>query len=129
MGSSDLLVIAGAAAGIAWVNWYFFLANRGEAAMATSKQGVQEVDVVVKGGYSPGAVRVRQGVPVRLVFDRQETSGCSEEVVIPELGLRQFLPAFEQTAVEFTPQQAGTLEYTCGMGMLRGRIHVEAGEA
>ncbi len=47
MGSSDLLVIAGAAAGIAWVNWYFFLANRGEAAMATSQQGIQQVDVVV----------------------------------------------------------------------------------
>jgi plastocyanin domain-containing protein len=64
-------------------------------------------------------------VPVRLVFDRQETSGCSEEVVIPEFGVRRFLPAFKKTTVELTPEQAGSYDFTCGMGMLRGKLIVD----
>ena len=63
---------------------------------------------------------------MRLVFERQETSGCSEEVVIPEFGVRKFLPAHKETVVEIQPQKAGSYEFTCGMGMLRGRLIVEA---
>jgi plastocyanin domain-containing protein len=76
----------------------------------------------VQGGYTPAEVRVRAGRPVRLTFDRQETSGCSEEVVFPDFGVRRFLPAHARTVVEVTPPAAGTYEFTCGMGMLRGRI-------
>jgi plastocyanin domain-containing protein len=121
----ELLVVAGGLAALVWVNAYFFL-SRGEAAAASAGAGgVQEVTVVVRGGYSPAAVRVRTGSPVRLVFDRQETSGCSEEVVIPDYGIRRFLPAHEKTVVELDPGPAGSHEFTCGMGMLRGRIEVE----
>ena len=62
---------------------------------------------------------------MRLTFDRQETSGCSEEVVLGDFGIRKFLPAHQQTAVEFTPEKTGTYEFTCGMSMLRGKIVVE----
>ncbi|HEX7242044.1 MAG TPA: cupredoxin domain-containing protein, partial [Longimicrobiaceae bacterium] len=75
--------------------------------------------------YEPARVRVRKGVPVRLVFDRQESSGCSEEVVIPEFGIRRVLPAFRKTTVELTPERAGSYDFTCGMGMLRGRLIVD----
>ena len=60
--------------------------------------------------------------PRGLVFDRQETSGCSEEVVFGDFGIRRFLPAHRRTAVEVTPAEPGTYEFTCGMGMLRGRL-------
>jgi plastocyanin domain-containing protein len=63
---------------------------------------------------------------VRLVFDRRETSGCSEEVVFADFGIRRFLPAYQQTPVEVTPPTPGTYEFTCGMGMLRGRLIAEA---
>jgi serine/threonine protein kinase len=45
--------------------------------------------------------------------------------VIPDFGIRRFLPPFEKTAVEVTPVTAGTFEFTCGMGMLRGKLIVE----
>jgi plastocyanin domain-containing protein len=125
MSATDWLVVMGGLAAIAWVNWYFFLAGRSVATAAASAGGTQEVTIGVRGGYEPSQVRVRAGAPVRLVFDRQETSGCSEEVVIPDFGIRRFLPAFTQTAVEINPQQAGSYEFTCGMGMLRGRLIVE----
>ena len=62
---------------------------------------------------------------VRLLFDRQDDGGCSEEVMLPDFGIKKFLPAFEQTAIEFTPEQSGLYEFTCGMSMLRGKLIVE----
>ncbi|MBA2670053.1 MAG: cupredoxin domain-containing protein [Gemmatimonadetes bacterium] len=125
MEMTDLLIVLGGAAAIAWVNWYFLLANRPAARAAAAGDGVQEVRIRVAGGYSPSHVRVRRGAVVRLLFDRQETSGCSEEVVLPDFGIRKFLPAHRETAVEFTPEREGDFEFMCGMSMIRGRITVE----
>jgi plastocyanin domain-containing protein len=121
----DWIVILAGIAAIAWVNWYFFLARRPAATATTGAGGTQEVTITVQGGYAPAEVKVKRGTPVRLVFDRQETSSCSEEVVIPEFGIRKFLPAFQKTAVELTPKEAGTFDFTCGMSMLHGRLIVE----
>lgn len=125
MNPSDWMVILLGLAAIAWVNWYFFLARRPAATAVTGAGGAQEVTITVQGGYAPAEVKVKRGAPVRLVFDRQETSGCSEEVVIPDFGIRKFLPAFQKTAVELTPEKTGTYEFTCGMSMLHGRLIVE----
>ena len=89
--------------------------------------GVQQIEVLVRGGYSPAVLRVERGVPVRIVFAREESAGCSEELVMPAFGIRRFLPPHERTTIEFTPQEAGRFEFTCGMGMLRGAILVEEG--
>ena len=125
MSATEWLVLFGGLAAIAWVNWYFFFAERSTAAAAVSTGRTQEVTVEVRGGYSPSTIRVRKGAPVRILFNRQETSGCSEEVVFPDFGIKRFLPAHETTTVEFTPEDAGTYEFTCGMSMLRGKIVVE----
>ena len=125
MTAAEWLVVLGGAAAIVWVNWYFFLAERSAASATVGEGGIQEVTVTVRGGYEPAEVRVKRGAPVRLVFDRQETNGCSEEVVFPDFGVRRFLPAHRRTAVELTPERAGTYEFTCGMSMLRGRLVAE----
>jgi plastocyanin domain-containing protein len=125
MTTVDWLVVVAGVAAIVWVNWYFFVAEQGAAAAAVGASGVQEIGIEVKGGYSPATIRVRRGVPVRLVFDRQETSSCSEEVVLGDFGIRRFLPAFQKTTVELTPTEAGSFDFTCGMGMLHGRLEVE----
>jgi plastocyanin domain-containing protein len=124
---SEWIVILAGAAAIAWVNWYFFLARRGAASavVAETRGGAQEVTIMVQGGYEPAEVKLKRGIPARLVFDRRETSGCSEEVVIPDFGIRKFLPAFQKTTVELKPETAGSFEFTCGMSMLRGRLVVE----
>ena len=125
MSAMEWAVLLGGVAAIGWVNWYFFLADRGAAVAVAGAGGVQEVQIAVKGGYAPATIRLRAGQPARLVFDRQETNSCSEEVVLGDFGIRRFLPAFEETVIEFTPERAGTYEFTCGMDMLRGRIVVE----
>ena len=82
--------------------------------------------IAVRGGYEPATVRVKAGAPVRLVFDRQETSSCSEEVVFPAFGIRKFLPTGKPTSIEVTPPGPGRYEFMCGMSMLRGALIAEA---
>lgn len=118
-------ILLGGLAAIGWVNWYFFLARRTAVSATPDQSGTQLIEIAVAGGYSPAEVRVRVGKPVRLVFDRRETNPCSEEVVIPDFGIRRFLPPNQKTAVEFTPTRPGSHEFTCAMGMLRGRVVAE----
>ena len=124
---SNILVIAFGVAAIAWVNWYFFLAERRKAAITAKvgATGMQQAVIRVEGGYEPSRVRIRAGQAARLVFDRREDSSCSEEVVIPDLGVRRFLPAYQRTGVDLPPARPGTYEFTCGIGMLRGSLVVE----
>lgn len=120
-------IIAGGAAAIGLVNWYF-LAGRshpGAAVAGSSTAADAHVTIVVDGGYSPALVRVKAGAPVRLVFDRKDDSSCSEEIVIPDFGVRRFLPSGQKTTVEVTPPHAGRYEFMCGMSMLRGAIIAE----
>ena len=125
MTSTQIAVTLLGLAGVTWVNWYFFLAGRGVAlAAATDAGGVQRVRVEVKGGYTPSVVRVRADAPVRLEFHRDETNPCTEEVVLPDFGIRTFLPPHRTTPVSFTPAE-GTYEFACGMGMVRGTIIAE----
>ena len=134
---NEWLVVAAGTAAIAWVNWYFFVAQRTAVAATGPGAGVvpsggaarSEATIVVHGGYEPSIVRVRAAAPVRLVFDRQETSPCSEEIVFPDFGIRRVLPAFAKTTVELTPEKPGRYEFTCGMSMLRGVMIVEEGTA
>lgn len=120
----ELLVVVGGLGAIAWVNWYFFFATR-EAASARPVGIAQEIEIRVQGGYDPGVVRLKRGVPARLVFNRQDSSSCSEEIVLPAFGVRKFLPAFAKTVIELTPKERGTFEMTCGMAMLHGKLIVE----
>ena len=124
MSGSDWAVALVGTASIAWVNWYFFFAERASGT-AHVAGGTQTVDVLVHGGYEPGVIRARRGTPLRLVFDRQETSSCSEEVVVSAFGIRRFLPPFEKTVVELTPNETGTFDITCGMSMLHAKLVVE----
>ena len=134
MTGTEWLVAIGGAAAIAWVNWYFFVAQRAGASAtlagpasgdAPASSAPAEIAITVRGGYSPSTIRVKARRPVRLVFDRQETSGCSEEVVLPDFGIRRFLPSGKTTTIEVTPPQAGKYEFMCGMSMIRGTLIAE----
>jgi plastocyanin domain-containing protein len=116
-----LVTLAGlmASAGVAW---FFWGPRRAGVHAAATPSGRQEATIVVKGAYSPDVVLVEHGTPVRLTFHRQETAACSEEVVFPDFARRAQLPEGELVPVDFTPTHAGEYEFTCGMGMLRGKV-------
>ncbi len=97
---------------------YFFAPRRARAAAVSG--GIQRVQVTIRGGYSPGVIHVRQGIPVEIEFDRQETGDCTSRVVFADLHLSAALPAHQRTSVSFTPPQAGSFGFACGMNMIHG---------
>jgi len=123
MTGAEILVTAGGILLIGGLAWFFF--GPKEARRAEVRGGVQEIDVLVKGGYSPSLIRVRQGVPLRLVFDRQDNSDCTARVVFPDFAVSKSLGAFAKTAVELMPARAGEFGFACGMNMLHGTLIVE----
>ena len=122
MSALDWAIAIAAIALIAFVNW-FFLGDKGAPAVAAAAApgGVVDVTVVVEGGYTPSTIEVPAGSRVRMSLDRREDNPCSDEIVIPDFGLRRSLPAFATTILEFTAT-AGRHEFSCGMGMLHGAI-------
>jgi sulfite exporter TauE/SafE len=76
-------------------------------------------------GYHPSALpELRAGVPVRLIIDSQDTYTCASAFVIPEFGIeRRLMPG--ENIIEFTPTRAGTIPFSCSMGMYRGTLEVQ----
>ena len=116
----DWAIAAVAITLIAAVNW-FFLGPRRAAVAAAGVDGTVDVTIRVEGGYSPSTIEVPAGSRVRMTLDRREDNPCSDALVIGDFGIRQDLPAFKKTVVEFTATP-GRHEFTCGMGMLHGAI-------
>jgi plastocyanin domain-containing protein len=125
MDTSQILVTLGGLGLLGFVGWFFFLAPQQVAAAVSSSAGIQQVDITVKGGYSPNVIEVEHGQPVQLNFYRDEDNSCSEELLLPDFNIRRELAPYKTTAIEFVPQQAGTFEFTCGMHMLRGSLVVK----
>lgn len=125
MDTAQIIVTVGGIAAIGWVIWYFFLGERAQVRATVGSGGVQEIKVLVKGGYDPDVIVVERDRPVRLDFYRDETASCSDTVVLGDFGIARPLPAFQTTPVEFTPREAGEFTFTCGMNMMRGRLIVE----
>ena len=107
------------------VNWYFFFSKRKVTQATVEAEGIQEVKVIVKGGYSPDVIVVKRGIPVRINFYRGGTAECSDTVVFGDLKIRKPSPAFKTTLIQFTPEKPGEYTFTCGMGMMRGKLIVE----
>lgn len=97
------------------------------AQVATTRldgQGHQVVDIVVDRGYRPDTIRARAGIPIRLVFQRQDDDACFERVVFSSPRVDRHLSASDVTIVDLPGQGPGEVRFTCGMGRYRGRIEV-----
>ena len=124
MTTAQWIVNAAGLTAIAWIVWFFWLYRR-EGTKAALIAGVQQVDVTVRGGYTPDVITVTVGTPVRLNFTRQESALCSEMVVFDGIDRSARLPEGETVAIEFTPERRGEIPFQCQMGMLRGKVVVE----
>ncbi len=123
MTGAEIAVTAAGAGLVAVLGWFFF--GPRQARRAEVRGDVQEVEITVKGGYSPNLIRAREGMPLRLIFDRQESSDCSSRVVFPDFGVSKSLAAFGKTTVELVPERSGEFGFACGMNMLHGTLVVE----
>ena len=110
---------------IGGIAWFFWGRRKAGVRAPIVSSGYQEAMVLVKGGYTPDVIVVQHGKPVRLKFRREESAACSEMVIFNDFGKSAKLPTGETVAVEFLPEKAGEYEFTCQMGMLRGKLVVE----
>jgi len=120
---ADIVVLLAAAAALGGLGWFFFGPRKARSAELAG--GVQRATVTVRGGYSPEVLRVRQGVPLELVFDRQESGDCTSRVVFPDFQVSAALRAHHQTTVRLDPDNAGEFGFACGMNMIHGTLIVE----
>ena len=92
---------------------------------AQAEAGVQVVRSTLLPNSYP-SITVQAGVPVRWGIDAPSGSinGCNNRLIIPALGM-EYTFHTGKNVITFTPEQSGTLPYTCWMGMIRGVITVE----
>jgi len=96
-------------------------------ASAAAPENAQDVYIraLNTGSYDKQEVTVKKGIPVRLHFTADPDAGCGRQMVIYGLNVRAISKNGEENIVDFTPQDAGTYEYNCGMRMWRpGRLVV-----
>lgn len=86
--------------------------------------GRQVVEVVIRGGYWPGVIVARAGLPLRIVFRREDDDSCTERVIFSVPRLDRRLAPTGTTTIDLPAQPAGEVRFTCGMGRYRGRIEV-----
>ena len=101
------------------------MGSKPKSQQAETSYGIQEVTITVDGGYVPSLVTVKRGQPVRLQFLRHDPSSCLEKVLFPDFHVAQDLVLNQTASVEFTPENLGVFQFSCGMGMFHGAIAVE----
>lgn len=95
----------------------------------TIQDGVQVVTTQLESGrYAP--ITVMAGVPVRWTIQAAAgtITGCNNRLIIPEYNIEKPL-VVGNNVIEFTPQKAGIVPFSCWMGMIRSKITVVAGAA
>ena len=86
--------------------------------------GVQIVHSTLSSGSYPD-ITVREGIPVRWTIEAPEGSinGCNYRMLIQDYGIEHTFDSGENV-IEFIPEKAGTVRYSCWMGMIHGNIYV-----
>lgn len=118
--ASSLVMLLGA-----FVLWQVrATAGSGAEGEVPADDGIQIVHSTLSRGSYPD-ITVREGVPVRWTIEAPEGSinGCNSRMIIQEYGIEHRFETGENV-IEFTPETAGTVRYSCWMGMIFGNIHV-----
>ncbi len=99
--------------------WWFWLSSHKSASSVVD--GV--ITIKVTGGvYLPDTINAKVNQPIELCFTREDPSPCAEAVIFDGLNLSQSLPLNKTQAVKLKVDKAGTYEFTCPMGMYRGKL-------
>ncbi len=85
---------------------------------AIIENNIQIVTMQVSGvEYSPHQFVVQKGIPVEWRIDGRKAQGCAQTISVPTLGIVKYLSPSTTTLIQFTPQQIGTIPFSCTMGM------------
>ena len=117
--------VAAAGAGLIGLELWWFLLSKTKAQTAQAANGIQSIDVMVDGGYTPDQIVVQAGQTVQLNFFRKDPSSCLEQIILPDFNKAVDLPLNQTATVEIVPEKAGDYTFHCGMNMFRGTMTVK----
>ena len=93
-------------------------------AAARPRPAFQTIEMdVIESGYTPNHFVLLRGVPVKWVINGKEVTPCNHRIVVPSLNLEFDVKPGLQT-IEFTPDKAGHIPWSCWMGMKHGDFDV-----
>lgn len=102
--------------------WWFFGSKARPKVLAETDS---EIHIRVKDGiYQPAQIQIPAGKTITLRFLRQDPTPCAEYVLFAQLNLSYQLPLNEEVKIIIPPQSSGEIDFTCQMGMYRGRLIV-----
>ena len=78
---------------------------------------------VIESGYSPNHFVLIAGVPVKWVINGKQVTSCNHRIIVPSVKLEFDVKKGLQT-IEFTPEKAGHIPWSCWMGMKHGDFDV-----
>ena len=112
--------------GISLSNFFKNTSPKSNSAVSViNQEGLQVVKMAVEySGYNPDVIKIKQGIPVRWEIDGKQLSGCNSQIIVPDLNIKKKLNS-GLNVIEFTPPNKGTLNFSCWMGMVRGKFIVE----
>jgi plastocyanin domain-containing protein len=88
--------------------------------------GAQEVHLTVTdAGFEPAEVTIAKDRPIVLTVTRKTDQTCAREIVFKDLDLKRDLPLNQEVRIELPARPAGTLNYACGMDMIKGSLVVQ----
>jgi len=95
------------------------------ASQTSANTGNRVAIAVTDSGFVPASIEVPAGKPVTLVVTRKTDATCAKEIVFEREGIRKELPLNQAVEVTVTPSQKGEVSYSCGMGMVSGKLIVQ----
>lgn len=92
--------------------------------VAVVSDGYQTVTTEIDyGSYEP--ITVKKGIPVKwtIYVPEGKLNGCNGEIIVPTYNIDVKLHEGDNL-IEFTPDESGTVGYSCWMGMIISTIEV-----
>ena len=91
-----------------------------------ASSGAQEVQLTVTDkGFEPAEIKVEKDRPIVLTVTRKTDATCAREIVFKEIAVTQDLPLNQAVRIALPASPTGTLNYACGMNMIKGSLIVQ----
>jgi len=87
-----------------------------------ASSGAQEVQLTVTDkGFEPAEIKVEKDRPIVLTVTRKTDATCAREIVFKEIAMKKDLPLNQAGPDRPAGEPTGTLNYACGMDMIKGK--------
>ena len=107
---------------VAFIIWWFWFSKPKPQTIAHNAA----IEIIADNGvYSPAIIEAQKGQPITLRFIRKDSNPCAEKVIFTDINISADLELNQPKELIVTFDNEGEHEFTCQMGMYRGKILVQ----